>query len=384
MRFEFATATRILFGPGTSAEAAPAAAAMGRKALVVVGRDPGRSQHLRDALCSAGIACTTVSVTGEPTVDLVRAALSDALQAGCDLVVGCGGGSVLDTGKALAALLANPGDPLDYLEVIGRGRSLERPSLPYIALPTTAGTGTEVTRNAVLASPAHGVKASLRSPFMYPRLAVVDPDLTRSLPPAITASTGLDALTQLLEPFVSNAANPVTDAVCREGMQRVARSLRRACTHGDDAAAREDMALASLFGGLALANAKLGAAHGFAAVLGGRLAAPHGALCARLLPLVIARTVAALAIRVPASPAIARYEEAARVLAGHPGATIADGIRWAERLCDDLAIPRLGHYGLRAADIPAVVSATQQASSTKGNPVPLTDGELAAILREAL
>ncbi len=384
MRFEFATATRILFGPGTIREAAPAAATMGSRALVVVGRDLERSQGLREALHAAGVSCTTASVGGEPTLDVVRGALQEGRQFACDLVVGCGGGSALDAGKAVAALLANPGDPLDYLEVIGRGRALDHPPLPYIVIPTTAGTGTEVTKNAVLASPEHGVKASLRSPLMFPRLAIVDPDLTRSLPPAATASTGLDALTQLVEPFVCNAPTPLTDAVCREGMQRVARSLRRAYAHGMDDAAREDMALASLFGGLALANARLGAAHGIAAVLGGRFAAPHGALCARLLPFVMARNVAALTIRATDSPALARYEEVGRILCGRQDATIADGIRWVLSLCEDLAIPRLGRQGLTGADVPAVAAGAQRASSTKGNPIALTDEELAAVLREAL
>lgn len=384
MRFEFATATRILFGPGAIKEAAPAAAGMGRRALVVVGRDPARSRGLRDALEAAGISCTAVCVAGEPTLDLLRTALRDARQSGSDLVIGVGGGSVLDTGKAVAALLANPGDPLDYLEVIGRGRSLDRPSLPYIAIPTTAGTGAEVTKNAVVASPEHGVKVSLRSPFMLPRLAIVDPDLTQSLPPGVTASTGLDALTQLVEPYVSNAATPLTDAVCREGMRRAARSLRRACTHGEDAGSREDMALASLFGGLALANAKLGVAHGFAAVLGGRFGAPHGAICAQLLPFVMAANVAALATRAPDSPVLLRYEEVARLLTGRHDATIADGIRWVRGLCRELAIPPLGRHGLTPAEIPAVVTGTQRASSTRGNPIPLTDAELAGVLREAL
>jgi alcohol dehydrogenase class IV len=384
MRFEFATATRILFGSGTVQEVAPAAAAMGRRLLLVAGRDPARSAGLRADLAAAGLACTTVSVAGEPTVDLVRALVGQAGEAGCDLVVGVGGGSVLDAGKAVAALLANPGDPLDYLEVVGRGRPLANPSAPFIAIPTTAGTGTEVTRNAVLASPAHGVKASLRSPGMFPRLAVVDPDLTRALPAGVTASTGLDALTQLVEPFVSGAATPLTDAVCREGMGRVARSLRRACSHGEDSAAREDMALASLFGGLALANARLGAVHGFAAVLGGRYPAPHGAVCARLLPFVMARNVAALSERAGGSPALARYEEIACLLTGHAGASIADGIRWLRRLGDELEIPPLRRHGLAEAEIPGVVAETRRAGSTKGNPIALTDAELADILREAL
>lgn len=384
MRFEFATPTRILFGPGAVREASAAAAAMGRHALLVVGRDPARSAGLQADLAAAGLACTLASVGGEPTLERVRALREEARAAGCDLIVGCGGGSALDAAKAVAALLANPGDPLDYLEVIGRGRPLEHPSVPCIAIPTTAGTGTEVTRNAVLASPEHDVKASLRGPGMFPRLAIVDPELTRSLPREVTASTGLDALTQLIEPFVSTAASPLTDPLCREGMARSARSLRRACLAGGDAAAREDLALASLLGGLALANARLGAVHGLAAVLGGRLAAPHGALCARLLPCVMAANVGALAARAPESPGLARYQEVARLLTGRAEATIADGIRWVQGLCLELGIPGLARHGLAEADLPAVAAEAQRASSTRGNPIPLTDPELTGVLREAL
>jgi alcohol dehydrogenase class IV len=384
MRFEFATATRILFGPGALSEAAPAAKALGRRALVVTGQDGGRAAPLIEMLEAQGVDAVPASVAGEPTVELVRAGVERAREAGYDLVIGLGGGSVLDAGKAIAALLANPGDPLDYLEIIGQGRALTRPSAPYIAIPTTAGTGAEVTRNAVLASSEHKLKASLRSPLMYPRLAIVDPELTHSLPPAVTASTGLDALTQLVEPFVSAGASPLTDACCREGIGRAARSLRRACENGRDAAAREDMALASLLGGLALANARLGAVHGCAAVLGGRYPAPHGAVCARLLPFVMAVNVAALNERGGEAPAIRRYEEVARILTGRADASIADGIRWVHALSADLGVPRLSRYGMTTGDVPAVVAEAQRASSTKGNPIALTDDEMATVLRHAL
>ena len=232
------------------------------------------------------------------------------------MVIGLGGGSAIDTGKAIAALLTNPGDPLDYLEVIGRGQALQQTPLPYIAIPTTAGTGSEVTRNAVLASHEHHVKVSLRSPLMLPRVAIVDPELTYSLPPAITASTGLDALTQLIEPYTCNSPNPMIDAICREGMQRAARSLKRAYQNGSDAAAREDMSIAALFGGMALANAKLGAVHGFAGPLGGLFPAPHGMICARLLPFVVEANVRALQMREPDSPVLKRYDEVAQLLTG--------------------------------------------------------------------
>jgi len=384
MRFEFSTPTRILFGPGAVREVAPAAKALGERALVVAGRDPERAGPLVEHLRTQGVAVTVFSVPGEPTIERVRGGVERARETDCVLVVGFGGGSVLDAGKAVAALLTNGGDPLDYLEVIGKGRALVRPSAPYIAIPTTAGTGAEVTRNAVLASPEHYLKASLRSDFMSPRLAVVDPELTLTLPPAVTASTGLDALTQLVEPFVSVGANPLTDTLCKDGMARVTRSLRRAWADGRNAAAREDMALASLFGGLALANAKLGVVHGCAAVLGGRYPAPHGAVCARLLPVVMAANVAALHERSPGAPTLRRYEEVARILTGRPEATIADGIRWVQALCAEFGIPPLGRHGVVASDVPAVVAEAQRASSTKGNPIQLTDEELADILRQAL
>jgi alcohol dehydrogenase class IV len=300
------------------------------------------------------------------------------------MVVGLGGGSALDAGKAIAAIMTNEGDLLDYLEVIGRGKPIPMSPAPYIAIPTTSGTGTEVTRNAVLASPEHGVKVSLRSPYMLPRAAIVDPELTHSVPPSVTANTGLDALTQLIEPFVCNRGNPMVDAICREGILRAAGSLRRAFVHGSDSDARESMSLASLFGGLALANAGLGAVHGLAAPLGGLTHAPHGAVCARLLPFVMEANVRALENRAPASPALARYDEIGRLLTGDPKAAAADAIRWVHSVCADLSILPLARHGLTGSDIPVVVTQAQKASSMKANPIPLTDFELTEVLTRAL
>jgi alcohol dehydrogenase class IV len=381
MRFEFATANRILFGPGALKEAGPIVRELGRRALVVTGRHAG---PLLALLQAAGVDAVTLAVTGEPTTDLARAGTALAREAGCDLVIGCGGGSAIDAGKAIAALLANGGDPLDYLEVIGRGQPLTRPSAPCNAIPTPAGAGAEVTRNAVLASPEHGVKVSLRSPFMLPRLAIVDPELTYSLPADVTASTGLDALTQLIEPFTSIRANPLTDALCREGMGRVARSLRRAYKDGADAAAREDMALASLLGGLALANAGLGAAHGFASVIGGMYPAPHGAVCAAFLPHVMAANLRGLRQRQPNANALARYREVAALLTGDPAASAEEGIRWVAELAHALQIPGLAAYGVTRNDFALLIEKTAVASSTKANPIVLTSNELREILDAAL
>lgn len=384
MRFEFTTATQIIFGPHTVNEVAPLAAGWGRRVLLVTGATPERAAPLMEQLQKQGVEVVTFSLSGEPTTAIVSVGAQRAREARCDLVIGLGGGSVLDAGKAIAALLTNGGEPLDYLEVIGRGQTISRPAAPYIAIPTTAGTGSEVTKNAVLASPEHRVKASMRSPFMLPRLAVVDPTLTYTTPPSVTAGAGLDALTQLIEPYLSNKANPMTDALCREGMRRVARSLRRAYQNGDDAEAREDMALASLFGGMALANAALGAVHGLASPLGGLYAAPHGMICARLLPYVMDANVRALRSRQPTSPALERCTEIAHLLTGNLSASAEDGVAWVEALCADLNVPPLSQWGVRREDFPAVIAAAQKASSMKGNPIALSDKELAEILERAL
>jgi len=383
MQFEFATATCIIFGPGSVDKVPPMAGQMGRRALLIMGQDAERAKPMRKQLAEQGIQVTQFQVPGEPTVELVTEGVELARRAECRVVVGMGGGSVLDTGKAIAALLSNRGRLLDYLEVVGKGRQLARPSAPYIAIPTTAGTGAEVTRNAVLGVPEQRVKVSMRSQFMLPSVAVVDPTLTYSMPPSITASTGLDALTQLLEAFVCNQANPLTDGICREGLVRAARSLHRAFADGSNAAAREDMALASLFGGLALANAKLGAVHGFAGPLGGMFPAPHGVICGRFLSPVMEANIRALAERAPDSPFLARYDDVARMLIGDSTALAGDGIEWVKELCRELELPSLREFGLSDTDFPVVVAKSQKASSMKGNPITLTDEELMEILDKA-
>ena len=375
--FEFATAARILFGEGSLRQVPAAAASLGRRALLVTGASPDRAAPLQRALQAAHVSTVSFAVPGEPTLDLIRSAPRD-----CDFVIAFGGGSALDAAKAIAALLTNPGDPLDYLEVIGLGRPLALPAAPCIAIPTTAGTGSEVTRNAVLASPIHRVKASLRSPSMLPRLAVVDPELTYQLPPAISAATGLDALTQLIEPYVSLRANPMTDQFCVEGMRRAASALPRVWENGGDRDARCDMAWASLLGGMALANAGLGAVHGFAAPLGGMFPAPHGAVCAALLPHAMEVNVRALRARAPAS--LMRYHEVARLLTGRPHATAPNGVAWISALCQKLEIPPLRTYGVTESDLPILVEKAAQASSMKGNPVVLTEEELREIISRAL
>ncbi len=285
MKFDFASPTRIVFGPGTLGQAAELVRPHGRHALVVTGRRPDRAAGLVQTLSDAGLRTEVLSVDGEPTLADVKRGAAAARQRGCDCVIGFGGGSALDAAKAIAALTTNPGDLLDYLEVIGKGQPLEQAPLPFIAIPTTAGTGSEVTRNAVLGSPEHRVKVSLRSPRMLAKVAIVDPELTLGLPAELTASTGMDALTQCIEAYVSCKANPLTDVFCGDGIRRAARSLRTVFRDGHDLAARADMALASLFSGIALANAGLGAVHGFAGPMGGcfrRRTEPCARRCCRM------------------------------------------------------------------------------------------------------
>lgn len=384
MTFEFATATKIVFGPGSAARVGEQVKSFGRHALVVTGSKPQRAEKLLANLSANGIAVTTFSVAGEPEIATVENGVTHARKENCDFVISIGGGSVIDTGKAIAAMMTNDGELLDYLEVIGRGHSLKKRPAPFIAVTTTAGTGSEVTRNAVLGSPEHKVKVSLRSPLMLACVAVIDPELTYDLPPHLTASTGLDALTQLIEPYVCLRANPMTDSFCLEGIQRAARSLREAVFDGQNKSAREDMAMASLFGGLALANAGLGAVHGFAGPIGGMFPAAHGAVCGALLPHVMAANLRALRERDSASSALNRYYRIAQLLTGNPHATADTGVEWVQKLVAEVAIPKLGTYGIREEHIPEIVAKATNASSMKANPITLTNDELANVLRAAL
>ena len=379
--FEFATAGKILAGAGRAAELPGVVGGLGSRVLVCTGADPARHGGL---LAGLGRPAVVFAVAAEPTVELARACVAAAREHGADVVAAVGGGSVLDLGKAAAMLLGNGGDPLDYLEVIGSGRKITRLSVPCVAVPTTAGTGAEVTANAVLASPAHGVKASLRSPLMIPRVALVDPELTVSCPPRVTAASGLDALTQCLEPFVSVRANPLTDGLAREGLRRAAAGLRAAYADGSDLGARADMAMCSLLGGIALANAKLGAVHGLAGVIGGTADVPHGMACAALLAPVIEANVRALRSAQPGAPALDRYTEAARLLTGSPAASADDGLTWIRETVSQLAVPGLAAFGIGPQHVDEVAAKAGRSSSMQGNPVALTHSDLRAIVLQAL
>ncbi|GLY30991.1 iron-containing alcohol dehydrogenase [Kineosporia sp. NBRC 101731] len=367
----------VRFGAGRAAEAADvvARAAGAGGVLLVTGSGDRHAAPLRERLEKAGVTVTTVRAVGEPTVDAVRDAVGTARRAGVTAVLGVGGGSVLDTAKAVAALVDN-GDPLDHLEVVGRGQALSGPVLPWVAVPTTAGTGSEVTRNAVLT--AGRVKVSLRSPAMLALAAVVDPDLLRGLPREPLVHGGLDALVQLIEPLISVRANPVTDALARQGLAASLRALPRIATEGtegtDDPEVRADLALASFLGGVCLANAGLGAVHGLAGVAGGMLGAPHGALCAAFLPAVLEADRAALR-RAPDPVAQGRLDALGPLVTGDPQAGAEQAAAALGALVRDLGVPGLTELGLREADVDELVEGALAASSTKANPLPLTREE---------
>ncbi len=379
--FEFATAGRIVVGAGRAAELPSLVAGLGSRVLVCTGADPARHGGLVEGL---GAPAAVFPVAGEPTIAVARAGTVVARDHGADVVVAIGGGSVIDTAKAVAMLLGNGGDPLDYLEVIGSGQKIIQPAVPCVAVPTTAGTGAEVTANAVLAAPEHGIKASLRSPLMIPRVALIDPQLTVSCPAPVTASSGLDALTQCLEPFVSVRASPLTDGLAREGLRRAASGLRAAYADGADLAARTDMAICSLLGGLALANAKLGAVHGLAGVIGGTADVPHGIACAAVLPGVIEANVRVLRSRPDGVPVLDRYAEAARLLTGQPSASVDDGLAWIRETLTLLAAPGLGAFGIQPGQAGDIAAAAARSSSMQGNPVALSRDDLRAIVLQSI
>lgn len=356
----------------------------GGRAYLVTGRDTTRAARVVDLLRSCAVEVVIGRVVREPTIEDVERVRMLAADFEAQFVVAVGGGSVLDVGKAVAGLLANPGHVMEYLEVVGEGKPFLRPALPFLAIPTTAGTGSEATRNAVLGVPHKGVKVSMRNPHLVPRAAILDPELTVTLPREVTITSGLDALTQLLEAFVCRRANALTDAVCREGLRRAVMALPLAVDEPANLSARMDMMMAAFFSGVALANAGLGAVHGFAGPLGGLLEAPHGALCAALLPAVVKVNVKALRERDPASPALNRYAEIATLVTGRGDASAEDLAAWLHDFAQTLQVPTLHDWGMTSDLIPSLIESARKASSMKANPVELTDDELAAIIDLAL
>ncbi len=390
--FEFFSPVRIIFGGGSRTRLGSLTSDLGRRALVIVNGgqpgDGGRVDELIANLAAAGVAATCCRQRGEPLVADIERWVGVGRAHRCDVVIGLGGGSAIDAAKATAGLLTNPGSLLDYLEVIGRGQRLEHPAAPWIAVPTTAGTGAEATRNAVIGCPDRRFKASLRSELLLAKVTVIDPELGVSAPPDVTAASGLDALCQLIESYVSNRAQPLTDALALHGIDQAAPALPRAWSDGADLDARQAMALAALLSGITLANAGLGAVHGLAAPLGANYPIPHGMICAALLPHVTAANIAALSAQSPDHPHLARYAELGRRLTNAPGlaprAALDAAPRFLFELAAQLQIPPLSRFGLASADVPAIIALARRSSSMKYNPVTLSDDALAQALDSAL
>jgi alcohol dehydrogenase class IV len=390
--FEFYSVPRIVFGRGALARLGELVEGLGSCAMIVSNagdRGAGGSvDRLEAFLRQVGLEAEFWQQRGEPQVEQIEQAVGQARDRRCDLVLGIGGGSAIDAAKAVAGLLTNGGTPLDYMEVVGAGGKLSQPAAPWIAIPTTAGTGAEVTRNAVIGSAHNRFKASLRSPYLLANIALVDPELALPVPANVTASSGMDALCQLIESYTSKRAQPMTDGLALQGLSLAAWALPRVWENGQDLDAREGMALAALLSGMTLANVGLGAVHGFAAPLGANLPVPHGTVCAALLPHVMTANVAALAEESPEHPWLARYATIGRTLAGDmqlpDTVAIEIGIQIVTDLVEQLEIPRLGEFELTAERIPKLAALAQRASSMRYNPVTLTPASLEAILHKSL
>ncbi|NVO28788.1 iron-containing alcohol dehydrogenase [Donghicola sp. C2-DW-16] len=379
MQFALAAPARIEFGRGKAALVAPAVAALGQRVLLVRGRSVDWADQLERDIAAAGAAVTVVYSAGEPDLPLLLGLVDQARAAQVDVVVGVGGGSTLDLAKALAALVPAPAGPMRYLEVVGEGKPLEAAPLPYVAVPTTSGTGAEVTKNAVIGIPEAARKVSLRDDRMLADLAVIDPALTDGCPRSVTLASGLDAVVQVIEPYLSSRATVLTDALCREAIPRGLSALVR-LMQAEDPTARDDLALTSVYGGLALANAGLGAVHGVAGVLGGTTGIAHGVLCGRFLCPVL------------------RDHEGAEDLPGATRARLAQVKLWIgqalsvpeeqaidalEQWMDAAGLPRLADLTPEAPDAANVASASAMSSSMKGNPVTIPHSRLTEMVQKA-
>jgi alcohol dehydrogenase class IV len=372
--FAITAPARILFGRGHAQRAPALIRAFGTRGLVVHGSDGSRAAWLTEAL---GPGTLAISCKGEPTLADLLAALEVVRGWRPHWVAAIGGGAALDLGKALSALIPAPDNPLEHLELVGNGRPLVADPLPFIALPTTAGTGSEVTRNAVIGVIEQGRKVSLRDDRMIARLAIVDPALTDHCPRGVTLASGLDALTQVIEPFVSIKATPYTDALTRPAISKGLRALRMLMA-GENPEARDHMAWVSLCGGLALSNAGLGAVHGLAGVIGGMTGAAHGAICGALLGPVLAANRA-----LAAGEAQARLDEVCAILSDGLGCTVTEAPMALQNWARMAGLPGLEALGVDAGMHGEIVKASLVASSMKGNPVVLSEAALHRVLEVA-
>ncbi len=378
--FQFMTSARIIFGEGSLNSSLSVLNQFGYSVLLVTGKDADRAKPILSYLHSQSMRYQHVAISGEPNITMVEEAAVIARKFKPDMVVAIGGGSVLDMGKALAAIIPNQGSLYDYVEVVGRNVPLKTKPVPCIAIPTTASTGAEVTKNAVLKSGQDQVKVSLRSPDMLPDVAIVDPTLTYGTNQYRSGRGAMDAFTHLMEAYVCGDPNPITDMVCEEGLRRISGSVLPACKQ-DDYKARSDISFAALLGGMAITNAKLGAAHGLASALGGKLNAPHSVITARLAPHVMNENIKAAKIA-GRSDILTRYKKIARILVDKEGATEYDAVEWVNDTLDKLAIPKLSQFGVCKTEFEDVAKDAMKSVVIKGNPLPLNEERLIHILSQ--
>ncbi|MBV7410548.1 iron-containing alcohol dehydrogenase [Maritimibacter sp. DP1N21-5] len=373
--FALTAPKRTIFGRGARVTASAEVAALGARVLLVRGRSVAWVDALAGDLTRIGCRLETVFTRGEPDLEDVRSAVRAARAHRADCVLSVGGGAAIDLGKAVAGLSPSEGDVADHLE-LGAARTLELSTpLPFIAIPTTAGTGAEATRNAVIGVPERRAKISLRDSRLVPDLALVDPALTDHSPRALTLASGLDAVTQLVESYLCTRANPVTDALCRSAIPSAIAALHR-LMKGEDSKARDDMARASYLSGIALANSGLGIVHGLASVIGGRGAA-HGAICGRLLAPGLAVNYEVLKQQ---TGSVARFHDVEDWLAKGLGVSGESGNRALRRFVGANGLPDLQDLGVLKADVEAIAELSLSASSTRANPVVLTRADVIRVL----
>lgn len=378
--FQFMTSTRIIFGEGALQSSLSVLKQFGYSVLLVSGKNTERASPIIRYLKQQNMRYQHVAVSGEPNITMIEETALHGRKFRPDMVVAIGGGSVLDMGKALAAIIPNQGDVYDYVEVVGRNVPLKSKPIPFVAIPTTASTGSEVTKNAVLRSGQDQVKVSLRSPDMLADIAIVDPSLTYGTDPYLSGRGAMDAFTHLMEAYVCGEPNPLTDMICEEGLRRLSSSMLAGCLQ-DDHKARSDLSFAAMLGGMAISNAKLGAAHGLASALGGKLKAPHSVITARLAPFVMMENMKA-AQAAGRSDVLARYRELAHILTGRVNAHRDDAVLWVNMMLERLSIPQLEQFGVCSTSFDAVAEDALKSVAIKGNPLPLTKERLTYILNK--
>jgi len=378
--FQFMTSTRIIFGEGALQSSLSVINQFGYSVLLVSGKNTQRASPIIQYIKMQGMRYQHVAISGEPNITMVEETALNGRKFKPDMVIAIGGGSVIDMGKALAAIIPNQGDVYDYVEVVGRNVPLKTKPIPFIAIPSTASTGSEVTRNAVLRSGQDKVKVSLRSPEMLADVAIIDPTLTYGTDAYTSGRGAMDAFTHLMEAYACGEPNPITDMICEEGLRRLSGSVLAGCLE-DNYRARSDLSFAAMLGGMAITNAKLGAAHGLASALGGKLAAPHSVITARLAPFVMQENIRA-AKSAGRADVLARYRKMAQLLTGRANASRNDAVLWTNMMLEKLKLPSLNEFGVCNTSFEQVADDALKSVAIKGNPLPLTKERLMFILQQ--